>query len=777
MKRYFPKTFLFLTLLVAIFIAPTNTLLAQVGSGPIVQEIDVQFVGPETISRERVLANLATQVGQPYSERVVEEDIRNLYATGTLSNVRLFGEATPTGVKVTVLLQGRPVIAEILIEGASVVGQTKIRKEIGLKPGDAVNEQRLEEGRRAILKLYEDRNYAEVDVQYKIEELPDNRSRVVFSISEGPKLIVRKITFVGNYSVKERDLKKAMTTKTWNLLSFFNKSGKLIPSQLDEDQAAIRRYYQNQGFADVTVSDPEVIAFGTDSAELVFTIQEGIEYKVNTVTIEGVNIVPMDEIRAVLTMTEGQLFTPNGLTADLTALGDFYGARGYIDRVLIPEITPAGEGSVDINYSIDEGVQSYVNLVNIQGNSRTKDRVIRRELAVKPGEIYDTTLVDISRQRLANLNYFQTEPPTALQLVPSDTLVPGRKDLNVIVEEKRTGSFNFGAGFSTIDSLIGFAELQQTNFDITNWPNFTGGGQRFRIRAQYGLRRRDFIISFTEPWFLGYQLALTTEAFYRDANFLSTVYNQSNVGASVALRKALTNYIAIEGEYRIEQIRIFNVDNDAGEVIQDAEGTYDRSAVSGALTFDTRDSLFLTRKGQFGSLNGFVAGGPLGGTVMDYGITLEGAQFVPLPWDMILQFKGSVAVVDGFGDDSGPENVPLFDRLYLGGSNNLRGFDFRDVGPKDEEGNPIGGSTLAYGTVELSFPIIPRIRGSIFYDVGFVNAGFADFSTSGVNSDIGLGLRVELPIGPVRIDYGIPINSDEFNDSTGKFNFNVGYQF
>ncbi len=582
MNRCFPKNLLFLTLLAAIFAGPATAPRAQVGSGPIVEEIEVQFVGPETISRERVLANLATQVGQPYSERVVEEDIRNLYATGTLSNVRLFGEATQTGVKVTVLLQGRPVIAEILIEGADVVGQNKIRKEIGLKPGDAVNEQRLEEGRRAILKLYEDRNYAEVDVQFKIEELPENRSRVVFSISEGPKLIVRKITFVGNYSVKERDLRKAMTTKTWNLLSFFNKSGRLIPSQLSEDQAALRRFYQNKGFADVSVSDAEVIAFGTDSAELVFTIQEGIEYKVNTVTLEGVNIVPVDEVRASLGMVEGQLFTPIGLTGDLTALGNFYGARGYIDRVIIPEITPAGEGSVDINYSIDEGVQSYVNLINIQGNSRTKDRVIRRELAVKPGEIYDTTLVDISRQRLANLNYFQTEPPTALQLVPSDTLVPGRKDLNVIVEEKRTGSFNFGAGFSTIDSLIGFAELQQSNFDITNWPNFTGGGQRFRVRAQYGFRRRDFIISFTEPWFLGYQLALTTEAFYRDANFLSSVYNQSNVGATVALRKALTNFIAIEGEYRIEQIRIFDVDDDAGQVIQDAEGTYDRSAVSGA---------------------------------------------------------------------------------------------------------------------------------------------------------------------------------------------------
>jgi outer membrane protein insertion porin family len=775
MKRRFST--LFLALVLALPAIPTASLRAQIGGGPTIRQIDVEFVGTETISKERVLANLATQVGEPYSERTVEEDIRNLYATGTLSNVRIFGEPMADGVRVTVLLQGRPVISEVLIEGATVIGQSKLRKEIGLKPGDALNEERLEEGRRAILKLYEDRNYAEVDVQYKIEDLPDNRSRVVFSVSEGPKLVVRKITFVGNYSVKEGDLKKAMTTKTWNLLSFFNKSGRLVPSQLEADRLAIRRVYQNRGFADVTVSDADTVAYDKDSVELVFTIQEGIEYRVNSVTIEGVNIVPVDEVRGTLKMVEGELFTPNGLTADLTALGDFYGARGYIDRVVLPEITPAGEGAVDVNYSIDEGIQSYVNLVNIQGNTRTKDIVIRRELAVTPGEIYDTTLVDVSRQRLANLNYFQTEPPTALQLVPSDTLVPGRKDLNVIVEEKRTGSFNFGAGFSTIDSLIGFAELQQSNFDITNWPRFTGGGQRFRIRAQYGVRRRDFIISFTEPWFLGYQLALTTEAFYRDANFLSTVYNQSNVGVNVGLRKALTNFISIEGEYRIEQIRIFDVDNDAGQIIQDAEGTYDRSGVTGSVNYDSRDSLFLTRKGLLVRLTGFVAGGPLGGTVNDYGINLEGAQFFSLPWDMILQFKGSVAVVDGFGDTSGPEGVPLFDRLYLGGANNLRGFDFRDVGPKDDQGNALGGSSLAYGTVELSFPIIPRIRGSLFYDVGFVNAGFADFSTSGVNSDIGLGLRVELPIGPVRIDYGIPIDSDEFNDSTGKFNFNVGYQF
>ena len=269
------------------------------------------------------------------------------------------------------------------------------------------------------------------------------------------------------------------------------------------------------------------------------------------------------------------------------------------------------QAAVDVTYRIDEGVQSYVNLINIQGNNRTKDRVIRRELAVKPGEIFDTTLVNVSRQRLENLNYF-----SRVEMSPADTIVPGRKDLNVIVEEKRTGSFNFGAGFSTIDSLVGFAELQQSNFDLFNWPSFVGGGQRFRIRGQYGLERKDFVVSLTEPWFLGYQLSVGVEGYYREANFLSDVYDQTNYGAVFQARKQLWRSLSGRVEYRIEGIRIFDVDDDnAGQVIQDSAGNYTKSAFSGSLVWDTRDSLFLTRRGEVVELTAFISGGALGGTV------------------------------------------------------------------------------------------------------------------------------------------------------------------
>jgi len=784
---------LFATVLSVAMIIAFVPLHAQVGSGPIVKDITVEYVGPPAITKERVLDNLATKVGEPYSERAAEADIRALYATGGVANVRIFAEPMGDGVKVTVLLQGRPVIQEIIIEGAEQIGMNRVRREIGSKVGDVLSEEKLEDDRQKILKIYEDRYFSDVDVQYSVQEIAgSNRVRVVFQVTEGPKLVVRRITFVGNESILPRDIIKVMKTRTWNLLSFFNKSGRMLPAQIDEDRAAIRTLYQNRGFADVEVTDVQSVPTARDGVDLTITIVEGIQYRVNSIKMEGVNVVPTEELKARLKMIEGSLFTPKGMGDDLKVLRDFYGARGYVDMGAQPEILPSAVGSVDVIYRIDEGVQSYVNLVNIQGNTRTKDRVLRRELAVKPGEVFDTTLVDVSRKRLENLNYF-----SKVEMAPTDTIVPGRKDLNVIVEEKRTGSFNFGVGFSTTDSLVGFAELQQTNFDVFNWPSFIGAGQRFRIRGQYGLQRRDFVISLTEPWFLGYKLSVGAEAYYREASFLSDVYNQSNLGVALQVRRQLWRALSGRAEYRIEQIRVFDVgdvNNDGfddgfsgngqvGPIIQDSAGTYLKSVVTGALTWDTRDSLFLTRKGELIELTGFIAGGPLGGNVQDYGISLEASKFFSLPFDLILLIRGELSVVDGWGgndsgDDDGYGNgVPIFDRLYLGGANNLRGFNFREVGPVDVDENPIGGNSLAYLTTEVTFPIMSRVRGAVFGDIGFVNPDAYDFSTSNVNADIGFGLRLDLPIGPIRVDYGYPVIHDGFNGPPGKFNFNIGYQF
>ncbi|MEX1045140.1 MAG: outer membrane protein assembly factor BamA [Chthoniobacterales bacterium] len=739
------------------------------GSGPIVRSLNIDYVGAETISRERVLANLKTKVGDPYSERAAEDDVRALFATGDVANVRIFAEPEGDGVKVTVLLQGRAVVTEILIEGATSISPQRLRRDLTFKVGDRLSEEQVERSRQTMLQMYQDRNFGGVEITYRIDTNDrTGDSRVIYTVSEGAKQVVKRIDFVGNDSVLAKDLRKAMKTQTQNLLSIFNKSGRLVPSQLREDREAIRNVYQNRGFADVQVADVQVAPLNGDAVELIFTIAEGIQYSVNRLNVDGVLVAAPEELIAKLGMIEGSLYTPDGLSGDLRTIRDFYGTEGYIDANIVPEISPAGAGLVDITYRIDEGTQSFVNLVNIQGNTRTKDHVIRRELAVTPGDVYDTVLVDVSRQRLENLNYFNT-----VQTVPTDTMMPGRKDLNVIVDEKRTGSFNFGVGFSTVDSLVGFAEVQQTNFDLFGWPNFVGGGQRLRIRGQYGIERADAVISFTEPWFLGQKLSLGTELFYREASFLSPLYKQSNYGGAIQLRKPFTEFVSANLEYRLEGIDVYDVKDSAPVQISSQEGYYVRNAVSGGITFDSRDNLFLTRRGTFVNLTGFLAGITGEQDTDNYGISLEGSQHVLLPWDIIFLFRGQLATVDAW---SGDGEVPIFDRLFLGGANNLRGFNFREVGP-NEDGDYYGGNSLGYMTLEATFPIISRVRGAFFTDWGFVNERSWDFDSGNYNADFGFGIRLDLPIGPIRIDYGIPFVYDKHNGPPGKIQFNIGYQF
>jgi outer membrane protein insertion porin family len=336
-----------------------------------------------------------------------------------------------------------------------------------------------------------------------------------------------------------------------------------------------------------------------------------------------------------------------------------------------------------------------------------------------------------------------------------------------------------------------------------SWPGFTGGGQKFRVRAQVGTQRKDFIVALTEPYFLDRRLSLGGQAFYTEANYLSSQYDQRNYGMAYELRKPLSTYMYATLGYRLENIEIFNVDPTASQQIQAEAGSTLKSEVLSSLIFDRRDNPILSRKGTRVSFSPYVAGGPLGGDVQIYGGDLEASQYFHLPLDMIFLLNAEAAVVDVWGDvpetfipptqptptpapgaTPGPtpkplqpiSSVPIYDRLYLGGSNNLRGFAFRDVGPRDHQGEPIGGQSMARFTAELTFPIIEKARGAIFYDTGFVNADPYDFGTANTASDVGVGLRLDLPIGPLRVDYGIPIQKDG-RSSSGHFNFNVGYQF
>jgi len=294
------------------------------------------------------------------------------------------------------------------------------------------------------------------------------------------------------------------------------------------------------------------------------------------------------------------------------------------------------------------------------------------------------------------------------------------------------------------------------------------------LNARFGLERRDFNMSLTEPWFLGQKLSLTTSIFYRNLFFLSDRFDQTEAGGSVGLRKPLGEHAYFDTTYTLQNVTIDDIDETSSEIIKAEEGDYLQSKVDFTFVHDTRDNLFITRKGHKVELGLMTSGSFLGGDVDAYGLNFQGAQYISLPGDTILSFEGALRTVDGWGDGDG---VPIFERLFLGGANNLRGFDFREVGPKDETGEPIGGGTSAYLTTEFTFPIFEKVRGAVFYDVGFVNLDAYDLSTADLNSNVGVGLRLFLPIGPVRVDFGVPTKADEWNDSGGRFQFNVGYKF
>ena len=737
---------------------------------PIIRSIDVEYTGPATISRERILAQMRTKVGQPYSNEIVQEDIKALYKTGYVRNVRIFAQPQGDGVKVIVAVQTNAIVREIEITGAERIKPKRLRKEIKVRLNQAVDEQALEEARQKIIEVYQGKGYNDVSVQFRVDPIDEKRgtARVVFTVTEGVKGAISQIRFEGNAHISQKTLRKQMKTRGRTLIYFVDKTGRLDEVQLEQDLDKIREYYQNHGFIDVEIK--EVRKDRTPKGPMIITIviAEGPQYHVRKLTISGYEHSTEARIRAFLKLKEGSVYSPKQLRDDAKAVADAYGSGGYVDLVITPEGTPAGPGLIDVHYIIEEGTRSFVNRVNIEGNTRTKDKVIRREVLVAPGDVFNTVRVDTTKKRLENLGYF-----AKVETYPEETDIPGRKDLTILVQEKRTGSLSFGGGFSTVDKLVGFAELTQGNFDLFNWPSFTGGGQKFRLRLQYGTERKDFILTVIEPYFLDRRLSLSGQAFYTEANYLSSQYDQRNYGILFELRKPLNAYMYTTLGYTLQDIDIFNVDPSASEFIQSQKGSSVESKLFTSLVLDTRDSALLSRRGQRVTFSPLLAGGFLGGDTQIYGFDLEGSQYFHLPLDTILLINGEIGTVSQWGSSN---QVPIYERLFLGGSNNLRGFPFREVGPQDENGEPTGGQSMARATFEWTFPIIEKARGALFYDMGFVNSDAWSFGFNHMASDIGIGLRLDLPIGPLRLDYGYPVMRDGYNGG-GHFNFNVGYQF
>ena len=734
-------------------------------ASPNITAIDIQYDGPPTIDRSRILGMLSLQVGQPLTVEATERDTRTLMGSGEIERVRFLQEDARGGVRVIVVVKTRASTGGLRFVGNTVFDSRKLAKEVDLAVGETASEVKLLQGKQAIEKLYAGRGYADVRVSYKVANTDKAGFQdVIYTIDEGAKSWVRRINFSGLNNAKPSEVTRKMETETRNWLSWLTEKGRIDNIKLEGDKQRIERVLQDKGYMKAKVVDIQRQRVSSSKVDLLVVIDEGPLYEINSVKISGMRVFQTEEIMPDILLKAGQPYSGTKVEEDEKVIKDYYGSKGYADARVDTQVQSAGGNRVDVTYAVTEGEKSFVGLIDVKGNLKTKKKVILREIPLAPGDEFNTVEMEAGRRRLRNTQYF-----SQVDLMPVDKGEPGYRDLDVNVVEQKTGSLVFGAGFSSIDKLVGRINLSQTNFDIGDWRNgFQGGGQKFNMNIIVGTKRKDFVIGLEEPYLMDQRLALGGELFIRDLNYYSDYYDQRNIGGNIYLRKPTSEHSHIQLTNTVQQVSIRNIDEDASEAIRSQEGDYLQEKLQLSWVLETRDDVLMPRHG--GRFEAAVHGSFI--DAEDYGIELGGVHYWELPADLIFSLQGRVSVVDG-------SDVPIFERLFMGGANTLRGYDYRDVGPKDENGEPLGGQTSAFLSAEVTFPIIESIRGAVFYDVGFVNADSFDFGTSNIGSDVGIGVRLYLPAlgGPLAIDFGLPLETDEFQDSNGKFNFNVGYKF
>lgn len=753
---------------------PADAPMAEPAAQKRVKSVEVRFTGSSSVDKARITSNMRLKPGEVWTREKEEDDLRALFNSGDLLNVSIDSIDGPDGVSVIVTGEARPAMGDLVFEGNTVFKTDRLRDEADFKTGTVVEEAKLNEVRAKIQELYQKRGYADTTVSYSVEQgSQPGFSRIVFRIDEGTRGILNDVRFEGNTVISSRRLKTITESDDRSWIKFWDLKRKITQEKIEGDIQRIQDVYGDAGYFDARVDNVDQVQASDAKVDLVFRITEGIQYTTGSIGVTGNKVFDAATLIPVFQLESGTTFSLADMRSDIETIDDYYGSRGYADVKVTPRISRSGN-LINVTYGIEEGQQFKLGRINIAGNSATRTEVILREMALEPGDDYNTIKVKKSMTRLRNLDYF--EQGNGIDFMPvASPLGPEYKDLNISLVEKKTGQVQFGAGFSTIDNLVGMVEITQRNFDIANWPRFTGAGQRFRLSLRAGTQRKDFLLSVTEPYFLGQRLSLGGDLFWTERNFLSDYFDQRDVGASLNLRKPLGDNSDLRLTYTLQNVEIYGIDGDASQAIRDEEGKFLQSRLSSAWVYDNRDSFQQPRRGHKIQVEGALSGGFLGGDVEVYNFAVTGSKFWNMPFDTIFFVEGRAAVVDTFGNG---ERVPIFEREFLGGANNLRGFDFRDVGPKDENGEPIGGNTSAYITLEYSVPVFGKVRGAVFADAGFVNADSWDFSSSDYNANVGFGVRAVLPVvGPIKLDYGIPVTADEFNDSSGRFQVLMDYKF
>ena len=755
---------------------------------PVVHSIQTKFDGFRSASDQFIFSNIQLRAGMNYNPALIDQSIRALYQTGQFEFVEVdVLDAADRQVDLVFKFVSKYKIDKISFSGNDDYSAKRLTSKAEIEVGVPLDEYAVSVAADKIAAYYVDKGYPDVAVDYRIQRNADlGLATIVFDINEGTEIRIKEISFNGNATFSDKKLRKVLETQEKGFWSWLTGSGKLDDQEFKQDLELLRGFYRDEGFLDVVIQENDVeIEFIKDNRiGINISLTEGRRYFLGELSIENATIFTTDELLSELRIASGDFFSPSQVNEAVSAIRDYYGSRGYLDSSARAERVPNLEtGSIDVVFRVRESEKFYVESIKVEGNTKTKATVIIRELALRPGDVFDSQRMEVSQARLRNTSFFED-----VRLTPEDTNIPGRKDLGITVREGRTGSFTFGAGFGSVEKATIFFEMAQGNFDIFNWRSgFQGDGQKFRFRVSVGTQSNQLSISFEEPWLFEQRLAFGVELFRTESEYNSSDYNELRTGFELYLRRRIFELVEARLSYRLEMVEIMDVahplggtgvvPNDAvADVFQAAEGEELVSKVGLTFLRDNRDTLIFTRKGNRTSILNEMAG--LGGDVNYFKSEVRTAQFIPT-FDNMEQSFSIVARVGAAVPFGNSTDVPFYDRFYLGGPETLRGYDFRDVGPRDPDdaNESVGGNTYSLVSFEYAFRIAEPLGLVVFYDWGFVNADEYDFSTTSYADNWGVGARVMLMGSPLKLDLGIPITAPDGLDGGAQFNFSFGTRF
>lgn len=720
----------------------------------------IKIEGNKRVETSTLLYYIKTREGEPLSRSQISKDIEQIYDLGQFKDIRVETRQGSKGLEVVFIVEEIPSIGDVLLYGNVEVGDSDIHEILGLKRGEAFQDHTTKEAKEKIKLLYHEKGFflAEVDVVSK--KSVRNLMNIHIRIREGEKIGIKNIRFSGNKKFSADDLRDQMETKTETWFSWVDESGIYKKDILKLDMFRLEAYYQDHGYLRARVQEPNInIDQKNKEINISISIEEGSRYRVGKITSKPDDTVSADDILKVLQMKSGDVYSLSKVRAGILNISDLYSERGYAYADVNP-ITKINENSrtVDVSIEVDRGRKVYVGEINVIGNTRTLDNVIRREFRLREGELFDSVKLKRSKQRINNLQFFED--------VKIDTRrgkEPDLIDITTTVTERATGSVTVGAGYSSTESLMFNAGISQNNF--------MGTGRRVVFSTNLSSRRTDFNLSLTDPRVFDTELLGGVDAFNRKTNYYS--YKAKSTGAGFRIGKSLSEHDWAGLNYNFANIKVSDVVSTTSYLKEETRVT---SRISPSFVRDTRDNFLNPSTGSRHVVRFSLAG--LGGAKF-HKMSYETAHYWPIVGKLVGMLHGEISWADGYGDES----LPIFERYYMGGPKSLRGYTLKNIGPKDASGNPLGGNQSLLLNAELQYPFTKGLRGFVFYDRGNLYGGGNNISTTSTTWDlgnmrdsIGGGIRFLSPFGPIGFAYGIKLDQATGEES-GEFHFSAGNSF